>query len=159
LASDSRGAVASREESATCCLSLGRSRSARPGPSTATLGALGKNCAKVGPVGGRVIVSMCSLCYPCRRTLTMTVENRVGAWARGKEGRERRWLGQISASVFAVGRGGVWSSAAREGVEFTRPSSWKNPSVTTPSLPHPQQGGCRPRARQQPGEQAGKASK
>jgi hypothetical protein len=44
------------------CGRLSRSRSARPWTSVLSLGALGKNCAKLTPGGGRVIVSTSS-CY------------------------------------------------------------------------------------------------
>lgn len=57
------GSVASASvPTAGSCARLSRSRSARPWASVLSLGALGKNCAKLTPGGGRVIVSTSS-CY------------------------------------------------------------------------------------------------
>jgi hypothetical protein len=54
-----------------------RSRSARPWTSVLNFGALGKNCAKLTPGGGRVIVSMSS-CYLMHRGVIMIPRSVTG---------------------------------------------------------------------------------
>jgi len=69
----------SLSESAARLLRLERSRSVRPCAASAlTLGALGKNCAKLTPGGGRVIVSMRSG-YRLHRDLVMISRARAQA--------------------------------------------------------------------------------
>lgn len=69
----------SRSESRARLLRLDRSRSVRPCAASAlTLGALGKNCAKLTPSGGRVIVSMRSG-YRLHRDLVMISRVRAQA--------------------------------------------------------------------------------
>lgn len=57
-----------------------RPRLARPWASVLSLGALGKNCAKLTPGGGRVIVSMSS-CYLERRGVIMIPRSECGGKA------------------------------------------------------------------------------
>lgn len=82
------------------CARLSRSRSARPWTSDLSLGALGKNCAKLTPGGGRVIVSTSS-CYLESRGVLM-IPRAQGLLKLAMHPFRRGWAGGLL--WYALGR-------------------------------------------------------